>query len=149
MSETPVEVPDIDIAEVSRLVREVPDKDLDALMQSDQRPVVLGEIFGRMATHFRPEKAANVEAVVHFKVLDRPGGGYDHYEIVLERGRCTLSERPLSQPAVTIKVKPVDFLKLVTNNASGPALFLRGRLKLDGDVMLASRMTGLFNIPGS
>jgi putative sterol carrier protein len=149
MSESPVEVPDIDIAEVSRLVREVPDKDLDALMQSDQRPVVLGEIFGRMAEHFRPEKAGNVEAVVHFKVLDRPGGGYDHYQVVLQGGRCTVSEHPTSRPAVTIKIKPVDFLKLVTNNASGPALFLRGRLKLDGDVMLASRLTGLFNIPGS
>ena len=50
---------------------------------------------------------------------------------------------------MTIKVKPVDFLKLVTNNASGPGLFLRGRLKLDGDVMLASRLAGLFSVPGS
>ena len=42
-----------------------------------------------------------------------------------------------------------DFLKLVTNNASGPMLFLRGRLKIDGDLMLASRLTGLFRIPGT
>jgi putative sterol carrier protein len=139
----------VDPAEMSRLVHEVPDDDLAALMRSDQRPVVLGEIFGRMAEHFRPEQARGIDAVVHFKVLDRPDGGYDHYEIVLRDGACTLSERPLSEPAVTIRVKPVDFLKLVTNNASGPVLFLRGRLKLDGDVMLASRLTGLFSIPGS
>lgn len=139
----------VDPGEMSRLVHEVPDDDLAALMRSDQRPVVLGEIFGRMAEHFRPEQARGIDAVVHFKVLDRPDGGYDHYEIVLRDGACTLSERPLSEPAVTIRVKPVDFLKLVTNNASGPVLFLRGRLKLDGDVMLASRLTGLFSIPGS
>jgi putative sterol carrier protein len=143
------EIGGVDPAEMSRLVHEVPDDDLAALMRSDQRPVVLGEIFGRMAEHFRPEQARGIDAVVHFKVLDRPDGGYDHYEIVLRDGVCTLSERPLSEPAVTIRVKPVDFLKLVTNNASGPVLFLRGRLKLDGDVMLASRLTGLFSIPGS
>ena len=83
-----------DVAEISRLVREVPDGDLAKLMASDQRPVVLGEIFGRMAEHFRPEKARGVQAVVHFKVLDRPEGGYDHYEIVLRDGACTLSPAP-------------------------------------------------------
>jgi putative sterol carrier protein len=139
----------VDATEISRLVREVPDGDLAKLMASDQRPVVLGEIFGRMAEHYRPEKAGGVEAVVHFKVLDRPEGGYDHYEIVLRDGACTLSPSPAEKPDVTIKVKPVDFLKLVTNNASGPALFIRRRLKLDGDVMLASRLAGLFSIPGS
>jgi putative sterol carrier protein len=139
----------VDPAEMSRLVREVPDDDLAALMRSDQRPIVLGEIFGRMAEHFRPEQARGIDAVVHFKVLDRPEGGYDHYEIVLRDGACTLSERPAQEPTVTIRVKPVDFLKLVTNNASGPMLFLRGRLKLEGDVMLASRLAGLFSIPGS
>ena len=142
-------VGEVDPAEMSRLVREVPDKDLAALMQSDQRPVVLGEIFSRMAEHFRPEKARGVDAVVHFKVLDRPGGGYDHYEIVLRDGECRLSPHPAADPTVTIKVKPVDFLKLITNNANGTMLFLRGKLKLDGDVMLASRLAGLFSIPGS
>ena len=82
-----------------------------------------------------------------FKILDRPGGGYDHYEVVVHDGVCRISEEPTGDPAVTIKIKPVDFLKLVTSNASGPLLFMRGRLKLDGDVMLASRLTGLFTIP--
>jgi putative sterol carrier protein len=142
------EIPGLqDLSEVARLVRDVPDRDLEALMTSDQRPVVLGEIFGRMAEHFRPEEAVGIDAVVHFKVLDRPGGGYDHYELVVRDGRCVVSERPHAEPQVTIRVKPVDFLKLVTDNASGPVLFLRGRLKLEGDVMLASRLTGLFRIP--
>jgi putative sterol carrier protein len=140
---------EVDDARISRLVREVPDGDLAKLMASDQRPVVLGEIFGRMAEHFRPEQARAIDAVVHFKVLDRPGGGYDHYEIVLRGDACTLSEAPAANPDVTIRVKPVDFLKLVTSNASGPMLFIRGRLKLEGDVMLASRLAGLFSIPGS
>jgi hypothetical protein len=35
----------------------------------------------------------------------------------------------------------------VTDLASGPPLFLTGKLRLEGDVMLASRLTGFFRIP--
>ena len=37
----------------------------------------------------------------------------------------------------------------MTSNTNGPMLFLRGKLKLDGDVMLASRLTSFFRIPSA
>ena len=138
----------IDPNAMAKLIAEVPDKDLEALMASDQRDNVLGEIFRRFAEHFRPERASGLDAVVHFKILDRPGGGYDHYELLIADGALTVVDPPEREPTVTLKIRPVDFLKLVTNNANGPMLFLRGRLKIDGDLMLASRLTGLFTIPG-
>jgi len=137
----------IDPVEIARLIREVPEQDLEALMASDQRDNVLHEIFSRFAEHFRADRATNLDAVVHFKILDRPEGGYDHYEIVVSGGTLTVANPPEREATVTLKIKPVDFLKLVTNNANGPMLFLRGRLKIDGDLMLASRLTGLFTIP--
>lgn len=48
---------------------------------------------------------------------------------------------------MTLKLKPLAFLKLVTGNAEGPMLFLRGKLKIDGDLMTAARLTDLFAIP--
>jgi putative sterol carrier protein len=133
---------------MAKLIREVPEHDLEALMASDQRDNILREIFGRFAEHFRPDQARGLDAVVHFKILDRPGGGYDHYEVLVSEGALTVNHPPEREPTVTLKVKPVDFLKLVTNNTNGPMLFVRGRLKIDGDLMLASRLTGLFTIPG-
>jgi putative sterol carrier protein len=50
---------------------------------------------------------------------------------------------------VTIRVGAVNFLKLAANQASGPTLFLTGKLRLEGDVMLASRLTGFFRIPSA
>jgi putative sterol carrier protein len=140
---------EIDPEQISKLIAEVPENDLEALMASDQRDNVLGEIFSRFAEHFRPARAHGVDAVVHFKILDRPGGGYDHYEIVVADGALTVNHPPERAATVTLKIRPVDFLKLVTNNANGPMLFVRRRLKIDGDLMLASRLTGLFSIPGS
>ena len=92
---------DIDLQNVARLIREVPDADLEALMASDQRATVLAEIFSRFEEHFRPARAQGVDAVVHFKILDRPEGGYDHYEIVVSGGTLTVANPPEREATVT------------------------------------------------
>jgi putative sterol carrier protein len=123
---------------------------IEEIVNGSNRKQVLDEIFGRMADHVDPQRARGLDAVVHFKILDRPedqGGGYDHYEVVFDDGRCQASDEPTRDPQVTIKVRPVDFLKLAANQASGPTLFMTGKLKLEGDVMLASRLTSFFRIP--
>ena len=101
-----------------------------------------------MAEHVNPEKAKGNDAVIHWKILDRPDGGYDHFEVILKDGNCTVSEEPSEEPRVTFKVPAVEFLKLITQKESGPALFMTGKLKIEGDLMFASTMTSLFRIPG-
>jgi putative sterol carrier protein len=59
------------------------------------------------------------------------------------------SDVPEQDPKVTIKVGGVDFLKLAARKASGPTMFMTGKLKREGDVMLASRLTGFFRIPSA
>jgi putative sterol carrier protein len=134
----------------ARLVADASDDQLTEILDGPSRKRVLDEIFGRMAAHVEPERARGTNAVVHFKILHRAehlGGGYDHYEVVFEDGGCTASDRIERDPQVTIKVGSVNFLKLAANQASGPTLFLTGKLQLEGDVMLASRLTGFFRIP--
>lgn len=50
-------------------------------------------------------------------IYDRPGGGYDRYELVVDARTCTVHNPPRAEPTVTPKLKPLDFLKLVTGNA--------------------------------
>ncbi|MFN2612869.1 MAG: SCP2 sterol-binding domain-containing protein [Solirubrobacterales bacterium] len=134
----------------AKLMASVDDEQLQEMMDGPLRGQVLDEIFNRMADHIEPGRIGDTEAVVHFKILDRPqdqGGGYDQYEVVFENGTAKLSEEPSRDATVAIKVKPVDFLKLASNRASGPTLFMTGKLKLEGDLMLASRLTSFFRIP--
>ena len=136
-----------DEAQLVQIVAGATDQQLEELMASEARRGVLDDIFRRMAEHVDPERARDVTAVLHWKIYDRPEGGYDHFEVVLENGACVVSETPSREPQVTLKLKPADFLKLVSGNASGPTMFMTGRLKLEGDVMLASRLTSMFHIP--
>jgi putative sterol carrier protein len=142
----------VDPAEFAKLIAGASDEVIAEIVNGPQRNQVLDEIFGRMAEHVEPEKARGTDAVVHFKILDRPeelGGGYDHYEVVFEDGACIASDHPEREAKVTIKVGAVDFLKLAANKASGPTLFMTGKLKLEGDVMLATRLTSFFRIPSA
>ena len=134
----------------AKVIAESSDEQIAEVVNGPQRKQVLDQIFSRMADHVEGDKLGNTEAVVHFKILDRPedqGGGYDHYEVVFETGKCAADDDPNRDPNVTIKVGPVEFLKLAANKASGPTLFMTGKLKLEGDVMLASRLTTFFRIP--
>jgi putative sterol carrier protein len=64
------------------------------------------------------------------------------------KGRAAeLHKPPSHEPSVTLKLGAVPFLKLVTGNADGPSLFLSGKLKIEGDLILAARLPGLFEIP--
>jgi putative sterol carrier protein len=137
----------VDEAQLVQIVAGSTDKQLEELMASEARKDILDDVFRRMSEHVDPDRARDVTTVVHWKIYDRPDGGYDHYEVMLEAGACTVNESPSREAAITLKMKPADFLKLVSGNASGPTMFMTGKLKLEGDVMLASRLTSMFRIP--
>ena len=138
----------LDADQLAAFAGQASDEQLGELMQSEHRKTVLDEIFRRMAEHLNADAASNVEAVIHFKILDRPDGGYDHYEVVLDNGTCTTTDSPANENArVTFKVPPVDFLKLVSGTVSGPQLFMTGSLKIEGDLMFSAQVAGLFKVP--
>lgn len=137
----------VDETQLVQIVAGATDQQLEELMASEARKDILDDVFRRMADHVDQDRARGVTTVVHWKIYDRPEGGYDHYEVVLEDGRCTASASPSREPAVTLKLKPAEFLKLVSGTASGPTMFMTGKLKLEGNVMLASRLTSMFHIP--
>lgn len=76
----------VDAEEFARAVRETPDAELGALFDGPDRTTILDAIFGRFAAHLRRDRARDGKIVIHWKVYDRPGGGYDHYELVVDEG---------------------------------------------------------------
>jgi hypothetical protein len=149
-------VPD-DLAELApedfaQLIGAASDEQISQIVHGPARSEVLDEIFRRMAEHVKPGQISGLEAVVHFIILDRPseqGGGHDHYEVIFIDGTCRASSDPSREPNVTLKLDGAEFLKLAGNKVAGPTLFMNGKLKLEGDVMLASRLTSFFAIPSA
>lgn len=97
-----------------------------------------------MRQRFNAERAGDMDAVIEFWVTGRSDGRGENWQVVIEEERCQVTEELERDPDLTIEIDDVSFLKLVTGNAGGPALFLKGDLKLNGDLMLASKLPRLF-----
>jgi putative sterol carrier protein len=123
------------------------DNAFDALMaERSSRDEVIDAMVEHFASRLRPDKAEGVDAVLHIKLWDRPGGGYDHREIVIRDGACTLSESPSEEPTLTLKIRPGDLRKVVAGKANVKMLALRGKLRAIGDLGFAMRLTDLFDL---
>ena len=140
----------VDPAAFVKAVADTPDDQLAAGMADEHvRTLVLDGIFSQMAEHFHGERSGHTEAVIEFQIADRPGGGHDRYQVIVTGGTCSVEKDGEHAPRVTFKLKPVDFLKLVTGNRAGPMMFMTGKLKIDGDLMFAASVQGLFRMPGA
>ncbi|MCS7480749.1 SCP2 sterol-binding domain-containing protein [Umezawaea endophytica] len=112
------------------------------------RERVLDEVFRRMESHFRGERAGATRAVVHFHLTGGFGEtGLDTYEAVIEDATCTINKGETREPRASVTLSPVEFLKLATGNASAPVLFMTGKLKVKGDLGFAAGFMSLFTIP--
>ena len=137
----------MDPLEFARLVKKAPASDLRRLMEGERRPAILGELVRRMPGVFRADRAGSVNAVVHWRIGDRPDGGTDVYEMVIADGTCVLSAKPEREPKLTLTLGAVDFLNLVTGNRHAVMLVMQGRLKTRGDLALAAKFPNLFDVP--
>jgi putative sterol carrier protein len=133
--------------EFAQLVKSMPDKRIAEVMQSDLRGKVLDEVFNRMPSQFRADRAGSTSAVIHWNVSGRPDGGADTYEVVIDNGTCTVSASPTQDPKLSLTLGSVEFLKVVSGNANPVMMFMTGKLKAKGDLALAANIANLFNLP--
>jgi hypothetical protein len=111
--------------------------------------IVQRQIFRLMEHQLDPVKAASVEAVIHWEIT-RPGGaGADRWQVVIDHGRARATRGFGRAPTLKITIDALRFIELVSGITTGPLLFTQGKLRLDGDLMLAARLPALFRMPRS
>ena len=133
--------------EFAQLVKSTPDSQIADVMAGDSRTKILDEVFNRMPTLFRPEKAGNTTAVIHWIITGGAGGASDTYETVIENGACTVTNQPVREPKLSMTMDPVTFLKVVSGDGNPMMMFMTGKIKAKGDLALAANVAKLFDIP--
>jgi putative sterol carrier protein len=147
VSRPQIDPADVDPKVLVEGISQATDEQIAQLMEGPLRDEVLDGIFAGMAEHAREDRIRDVDAVIRWEITGRPDGGLDSWQTVLRNGSCKVTRDGDEPPRATMRVGAVDFLKLVTGNASGPMLFTFGKLKIDGDLMFAARVAGMFRIP--
>lgn len=122
---------------------------LEQLMAHEHlRHVVFGEIFRRMGEHLNRTRAGALRAVVHWRFTGGAGdGGFDRFQTIIERGSCSSGQQPTDDPRVTLTLSPTDFLRAVTGGVRVTMLFLRGKVKVKGDIAFAANLINFFDLP--
>ncbi len=131
----------------ARLISRASNAQLEAVVAREElRRAILDEVFRRMSEHYKAETAKAVEAVVRWRI-GSADDDYLRYECVLSGGTCTLRDPTGVDARATITLRPAEFLKLASGNASPPTLFMKGKLNVAGDLAFAAGLTKLFQIP--
>jgi putative sterol carrier protein len=131
----------------ARRVARLSDDRLARVMRGPQRGFWLGQVFRAMPHQLDPDAAKGVEAVVDYEIGGRRDGGQDRWRVFIEAGRCRVARSPHGSADVTLTLDAASFLRLASGSASGPQLFLLGRLEVAGDLTLAMRLPALFRVP--
>jgi putative sterol carrier protein len=135
--------------EFAQLVKSTPDATIAEVMAGNDRHKILDEIFGRMPTLFRADRAGATQAVIHWNITGGADGGTDTYETVIENGACTVTNQPVRDPKLAMTMDPVTFLKVVSGDGNPMMMFMTGKIKAKGDLGLAAQVAKLFDIPKS
>ncbi|MCZ7415746.1 MULTISPECIES: SCP2 sterol-binding domain-containing protein [unclassified Streptomyces] len=131
--------------EFATIVKGLSAGEIGQFMTGEFRDRVLGAVFSRMERQFRPEAAGSLSALIRWKIT---GASDAVYETAIDAGACTVREgRSDAEPRVSLVMGDAEFLKLVSGNGSPVTMFMTRRLKVAGDVGMASGLTRLFDIP--
>jgi putative sterol carrier protein len=137
----------VDPAQFAAAVAATPDAALAEGMSGPIRSQVLDEIFNRMEEHFDPERSKDLDLVIHFALTGAADGGSDSYQVTIRDDACKVAKELTETPEITITLDAVDYLKLATDNAKAMDLYLNGKLKVDGNLIIATRLQGLYTLP--
>ena len=95
------------------------------------------EYFDTLPQRFVASAAKGVKAVYQFE-LSGDGGGT--YHVTIDDGTMTVAEGASEKPSTTLKMTGADYVDMVNGKLSGTMAFMKGKLKVSGNVMLAQKM---------
>ncbi len=82
-----------------------------------------------------------VKAVFQFELS---GEGGATFNVTVDDGTMKVADGQAESPSTTIKMNGDDYVKMVNGKLSGTMAFMKGMLKVTGNVMLAQKMQAIF-----
>ena len=136
----------LDPDEYARLIRAASDHDLENGLR-ENGDLILEQIFLGMPAELRRDATAGVELVAEWRIRDLGDSTQTRWQVAIVDQTCCVTRDGERIPDLIYTICALDFIKLISGNAKGPALFLLGRLKIEGDQLKAARFQGYFRTP--
>ncbi|MGB3385872.1 MAG: SCP2 sterol-binding domain-containing protein [Marinomonas sp.] len=96
-------------------------------------------VFDGMVGRFDADQADGMDAVFQFNMEE----GASYY-VTIDDGACALGEGEHDDPTVTLEMDLDTLKSVMTGELDGMAAFMQGKIRADGDIMLATKLTQIF-----
>ncbi|MBA1275048.1 SCP-2 family sterol carrier protein [Stutzerimonas nosocomialis] len=92
-----------------------------------------------MKAKFNSSAAAGLDLIFQFNITDA-----DNYYIVVKDGTCDIQQGDSSDANVTLIMDSETLQGIMTGETDGMQAFMSGKLRTEGDMMLALKLGELF-----
>lgn len=99
----------------------------------------VADIFQAMQSRFNPKAAVGLSLVFQFKITDA-----ENYALSVKEGACDLLAGEAQSPDVTLIMDKETIKGLLSGELSGMQAFMSGRVRTEGNMMLALKLSELF-----
>ncbi|HEY0287297.1 MAG TPA: SCP2 sterol-binding domain-containing protein [Pseudomonas sp.] len=95
-----------------------------------------------MKAKFNPSAAAGLDLVFGFNITDED----KHYSLIIKDSTCDLQEGENPDANVTLVMDAETLKGIVSGETDGMQAFMAGKLRAEGDMMLAMKLSELFPV---
>jgi putative sterol carrier protein len=103
----------------------------------------VNEIFEAIPKFFNADAARGMDAVFQFDISGEDGGVW---HLTVREGTYEIKKGRHDNPAVTLTMSAETWLGILNKDLNAMKAFMFGKLKVNGDMMLAQRIPRLFSL---
>lgn len=101
----------------------------------------VSEIIQGMQSKFNASAATGLDLVFQFNIED----GENHY-LIIKEGECAAHVGESDSPNVTLSMDTATLASVMNGETDGMQAFMTGKLRAEGDMMLALKLSELFPV---
>jgi len=94
-----------------------------------------------MKSKFNPSAAAGLDLVFGFRIDEAK-----HFNLVVKDGTCDIQQGENADASVTLVMDSETLEGIVSGDTDGMQAFMQGKLRAEGDMMLAMKLSELFPV---
>ncbi|WP_339843486.1 SCP2 sterol-binding domain-containing protein [uncultured Halopseudomonas sp.] len=99
----------------------------------------VAEVTQKMEEKFNPSAAAGLDLVFQFNIEDD-----SNFNVTIKDGTCAIAQGEAASPNVTLIMDSDTLNGVMSGETDGMQAFMAGKLRAEGDMMLALKLGELF-----
>lgn len=102
--------------------------------------ITVNRVIHKLASRFLPEQATGIHATYQFQLEDA-----EDFYFTIDQQQLEVNNGEHPDPDITLILDSATFVRVVTGEQDGMSAFLKGQLRAEGNVMLATKLSKYFS----